>query len=167
VTTDGLASPTPPTPAGPSRSHRVRNLLVIVAGFFVTLAVVVGGALYFLYERSVGIDRSTPQVVTRQFLNAALVLRDPDQVSLFVCSGWSATEAVALVNAPTDPRVVVSWGDTRATVTGDRATALVDVRFTVHDGTGLQEDVQTWLIELENEDGWRVCGLSKEPSLDP
>jgi hypothetical protein len=152
---------------GSPRSQRIRNLLLIVMGFFVTLAVVVGGALYFLSDRAIGIDRSTPQVATRDFLHAALVLQDPGQVSLFVCSDWSTAEAVELVSPPTDPAVNVSWAATRVTVVGDRATALVRMRFTVRDASGLQEDVEMWQLDLVNEDGWRVCGLDKEPSLDP
>ena len=138
-----------------------------MVGFFVTLGVIVGGAMYFLYDRALGIDRSTPQVVTRQFLEASVTLRDSNRVSLFLCSRLSVQQAIALVDAPTDPDIMVSWGDTTATIVGERATAVVKVRFTFHDGSGLQEGIQTWVVELVNEDGWRVCGLTKESSLDP
>ena len=136
-------------------------------GFFVTLAVVVGGALYFLDERSGGIDRSTPEIVTDQFLDAALVLKDPARVSLYVCDDWSAAQAMQEVDAPTDPRVSSFWGDPTVQAVGQRATVTVRVVYRVYVNSRLQQQVQLWTLDLVDDGGWRVCGLEKESSLDP
>lgn len=167
MTTDRLASPTPPTPAGPPRSQRIRNLLMIVAGFVVTLGVVVGGALYFLYERSVGIDRSTPEIVTDQFLGAVLRDKDVARTSLFVCSEWSPEAALAEASVTTNPQTSVSWEDMIATVSGEMATVSVRVILRIPVEGGAHRRSEVWTVRLSNEDGWRVCGLSKESSLDP
>jgi hypothetical protein len=167
VTIDGQPTPAASAPAGPRRAPRLRRLLLIVVGFLVVLGVLAGGALLLFYDRTTAIDRSTPQVAADQFLDAALVLRDPDRVALFICDEWSAQAAVAQAGAPTDPRVVMSWGDSTVTVAGRAAIAVIDVRFTVRDDGGLHEDVQTWTLQLEDDDGWRVCSLSKDALLQP
>lgn len=166
MTTDRLASPTPPTPAGPPRSQRIRNLLMIVAGFVVTLGVVVGGALYFLYERSVGIDRSAPELVTDQFLEAVLVHRDSNRTSLFVCSDWSADEAIAAVNPPKND-VRVDWGITAVNRTDKEAIVDVRLDFSVTLNGRPFSDMQSWTFHLRDQDGWRVCSLTKNGSLNP
>jgi hypothetical protein len=141
----------------------VRRLLVVAGAFVLVLGAVAGGAFYYFYDRATAIDRSTPQVVVDQFLDATLVLKDPDRTSLLICDRWSAAQAMTSVGAPSDPRVSVTWGDPIATVTGASATVSVNVFFRATAG----EDIETWTLILENQDGWRVCDLTKESSLDP
>ncbi len=107
MVTDGQ----PARASTPPRSHRLRNLLLIVVAFAVVLGAVGAGTLFYLYDRATAIDRSTPELVAGQFLRAALVERDSSRVSLFVCSQWTAAEATNDVSAPTNPKISVSWGD--------------------------------------------------------
>ena len=165
MTTDGSASPTP-APVGSPRSQRIRNLLLIVMGFFVTLAVVVGSALYFLDDRAVGIDRSAPENVAREFLHAVLVQRDSSRASLLVCSGWSGDEAMAAVSPPKED-VAVEWGITAVAKTDREADVEVELGFTGKVGDRDFTDVQSWTLHLRDEGGWRVCSLTKNGSLNP
>jgi hypothetical protein len=139
----------------------VRNVLLVVIGFLAVLGLVAVTLTYF-YDRTTAIDRSTPQVVTEQFLDATLILDDPDRVSLFVCSEWSALDAMQAVARPADPRVAVDWGSFSTTIAGDIATVVVQVESSVDAGPISGNSIRTWTLELRNEDGWRVCHLTKE-----
>ena len=83
-------------------------MLLIVASFVAALGVAAGGTLLYVYDQATAIDRSTPQVVVEQFLDATLILNNSDRVSLFVCKQWSAEAALLAVAPPTDKRVAVS-----------------------------------------------------------
>jgi len=167
VTIEGHGSPAAPAPAATRRPHRVRNLVLIVAAFFVALGAIAGGALLFFYDRTTAIDRSTPQIVTDQFLDSALALKDPARVALYVCDSWSAEQAMQAIDAPTDPRVSPFWGDPVVETAGDSALVSVRVIFRVSVDGGVQQQVQMWTLSLVEQDGWRVCGLTKDESLDP
>ena len=145
----------------------MRNLVLIVTAFFVAIAAFAGGALILLREGGGGIDRSTPQAATDQFLEAALSLKDVNRLSLFVCSQWSAARAMEAADLPTDPRLTPFWGDMDVTSAGESATVTVRVIYRLYDDGEIQQQVQMWSLRLEQQDGWRVCGLTKDPLLDP
>jgi hypothetical protein len=163
--TDDQSAPTPASvPAArtppPRRRGRVVLLVVaIVAGF---LLVVGGGTAVFLYDRATAIDRSTPEVVVRQFLRAGMVERDSARLSLFVCSQWSAEAATTAIAAPTGNGVTVSSGDYTSNVNGSKATVTAKVHIFRGTGAVTADTVRTWKFQLEDQDGWRVCGLTKE-----
>jgi hypothetical protein len=135
-----------------------------VLGFVV---VVGGGTAFVIYDRATAIDRSSPEVTTDQFLDSVLVLRDPARISLFVCSSWSAQDALAQAKPPDDSRVAISWGDLSVQENGARATVRAKVQFSAPAGSGFFRDAQIWRLELADEDGWRVCSLAKEGSVNP
>jgi hypothetical protein len=139
-------------------------VVAIMAGF---LLVVSGGTAVFLYDRATAIDRSTPETVVSQFLDSSLVLKDPAKTSLFVCRNWAADDAIAQAKPPTDPKVVVTWGDFDVQRTGSKSTVRATVQFRLPVGQGFARDVQRWRLELEDQDGWRVCSLVKEGSINP
>lgn len=72
------------------------------------------------------------------------------------------------VSAPTDSRVSSFWGDPAVDAEGDYATVTVRIVYRVPTGGGgIQQDTEWWTLFLEHQDGWRVCGLNKDLSLDP
>jgi hypothetical protein len=166
VTTDEQPAPVAPTPASaePRRSHRVRNLVLILVAFVLVLGGVAGGTAFYFYDKATAIDRSTPQVTTEQFLNATLVQNDRTRASLFVCRAWSVDQAIAAEAAPSETTVSVTWGADITNITGDKATMSTRITFRFPDSRRL---VETWTLSLVNEDGWRVCGLTIEPSTPP
>jgi hypothetical protein len=171
VTTDEQPAPTAPAPASaqPRRSHRARNLVLILVAFVLVLGGLGAGTAFYFYDKATAVDRSTPQVTTVQFLNATLVQKDLARTSLFICSSWTAEEAMAEAAAPTDPRIVTSFGDFVASINGSDATVAARVVFRAKvNGGPIQQEVQMWQLSLKNEDGWRVCGLTKQDeSLEP
>jgi hypothetical protein len=168
VTNDEPATPAAPVPASSAPPRRLGRLLLIVVAFLVALGAVAGGALLFFYDQITGIDRSTPQVVTDQFLEATLSQRDSSRVALFVCSDWSAEQAVQAADAPTDSRVSTFWGDVTVNTVGETAIVSVRVVYRLPTGGGnIQQDTEMWTLQLERQDGWRVCGLSKDSLLEP
>jgi hypothetical protein len=130
-------------------------------GFVLALAAVATGTVFYFYDKATAIDRSNPQVVAEQFLDSALLLKDVNRLSLFVCEDWPAEDALAAAAPPTDTRVVPSWGDYATSLAGEMATVEVRVRFTVDAGAVSAVSVRVWTLELEYQDGWRVCSLSK------
>jgi hypothetical protein len=171
VTTDEQPAAVTPALASaePRRSHRVRNLVLIVVAFVLVMGGLAAGTAFYFYDKATAIDRSTPQITTEQFLNATLVQKDLARTSLFICGSWTAEEAMAEAAAPTDPRIEASWGDFVASINGSDAMVTTRVVFRAKvNGGPIQQEVQMWQLSLKNEDGWRVCGLTKQDeSLEP
>jgi hypothetical protein len=138
--------------------------VAIVVAFLVLLGGTIGVAAY---DRATAVDRSTPGAVTQQFLEAAVVTKDPARVGLFICARWPVSEAMAATGAAARPDISVNWGIVDQTQNGDNATANVRVRLSFAAGGGLSyREVQPWRITLINEKGWRVCGLEIGPSIN-
>jgi len=166
VPSNPATAPSQAAAANPAR--RLRNVLLVVAGFLVTLGAVAAGTLFYFYDQATAIDRSTPEVVVSQFLRAALVEKDPRRLSLFTCQQWSTEGAMAAAAPPADERIAASWGgDLAAEMSGGSATVDVRVQFADEDGALAVVSKRVWTFELENQDGWRVCSLTKGPLLDP
>jgi hypothetical protein len=146
-----------PAPVPARKRGRFRRLLLVVA-VIVGSSVVLGGAIgVVVYDKATAIDRSTPTVAVRQFLQAAVVDRDVSRIALFVCAQWSPTEALSAVGEKLDASVMVNWGVTSVQESGDQAQAQVRITFTA----GGFSDVQVWRITVAREDGWRVCALQR------
>ena len=106
VTTSAVPSSVPPAAAVPSsagpgaatatrRPRRGRRVLLIVA-IVVAFLLLLGGTIGVVaYDKATAIDRSTPTVVIRQFMEAAALDHDSTRVGLFVCQGWSAADAMS------------------------------------------------------------------------
>lgn len=165
MTIDGQATPAAATAAEPGRPGRLRTTLLIVVGFLVALGAVAGGALLFLYDRATAIDRSNPEGVAVQFLDAVLVAKDANRVRLYTCDSWPADQAMSLARPSFEDDVSSTWNDLNAIADGRRATVTVNVQFV--SASPRVRYSERWTMDLVNEGGWRVCGLDKESSLDP
>jgi hypothetical protein len=169
VTTDEQPAPETPAsaPAEPTRSHRVRSLVLILVAFALVLGGLAAGTAFYFYDKATATDRSTPEVATQQFLNATLIQKDPNRAGLFVCDTWTGSQALAAV-APPSGEVTTTWGDPVVSQTGGSATVTIGVQFSYSVGGGADvRDIQSWTLRLEKQDGWRVCGLTKNGSLNP
>jgi hypothetical protein len=140
-------------------------VVLVAAAFLAALAALAGGTVLFLYDRATAIDRSSPEGVAVQFLDAAIVAKDPNRVALFVCDGWPAEQAMAAAIPPAQGNVSSTWNDLVARVDGDRATATVTVQF-VSSSPRVRYS-EDWTLTLARENGWRVCDLTRGPSLEP
>ena len=170
VPTSAPSSATPasgaPVPVGaaPRRGRRILLIVVIAVAFLAVLGGTIG---VVAYDKATAIDRSTPDVVIDQFLQAALVDRDADRVGLFVCARWPVADAMNATRLDARTDLHVNWGITSLTRTGDQAVAEVRVRLSIPAGNdALFRDVHSWHLTLVNEGGWRVCSVEIGPSIN-
>ncbi|MFG1774925.1 hypothetical protein ACGFIG_00640 [Micromonospora sp. NPDC049048] len=159
---DRLAPPSPaPAPERPRR--RLRTLLTVVTSLVVALCLGGVAAGYVLYNRAATPDRGSPDVAVVNYLQAALVSRDPNRAVLFTCDG--SLQSIEDLRSQLERRerdlgtsfsinienvVVVMNGSSSATVTAViRRSASVD---------GVQQSLtDPWRFEAQDRDGWRVC----------
>jgi hypothetical protein len=154
-----------PGPAAPRR--RKGRILLILAIVVASLVVLGGIAGVVVYGQATKIDRSTPTVVARQFLQAALVEKDVGRVGLFVCGQWPAVQALAAADPHLDPAITVAWGITSEQLQGRKAQVVARVTFSLSGGGVSQRSVELWTFDAVQENGWRICALSRGPSLGP
>jgi hypothetical protein len=100
-----------------------------------------------------------PAVVVRQFLQAAFVERNTAKAQVFMCNGRQAIDLIGKFRAD-DPGLEVSWGTIPVNISGDSASAEVDITFTSPQQIGPEAypaDRESWLFVLRHETAWRVC----------
>ncbi|MFG3687746.1 hypothetical protein [Micromonospora sp. NPDC047740] len=155
----------PPAPApAPERPRRpLRAVLTVVAGVLALLCA--GGAVvgFVLYDRVTAPDRSSPDVVVVNYLQAMLLARDDNKARLFTCDdvipsidGFrdqiaSREQELGVTFSINIENVAVSKTDSsNATVVAViRRSAVVD---------GVQQSItDTWRFGLRHQNGWLVC----------
>jgi len=159
------AAPAVGAPArAPRRGRRILLIVAIVVAFLVLLGGTIG---VVAYDKATAIDRSTPGAVTQQFLEAAIIAKDPARVGLFICARWTVSGAMAATGAASRPDLSVNWGIIDQSQNGESATVDLRVRLSFAAGGGLSfREIQPWRITLANENGWRVCSLEIGPSVN-
>ncbi|MGK5442822.1 hypothetical protein ACSNN7_13550 [Micromonospora sp. URMC 105] len=142
-------------------------MLTVVAGVLALLCV--SGAVigYVLYDRATTPDRSAPDVVVVNYLQAALVARDDSKANLFTCAGplpavdgfrdqmTAREQELGIVFSINIEDVAVNKTDaTSAAVHAViRRSATID---------GVQQSLtDTWRFEVADQrEGWRVCSAA-------
>jgi hypothetical protein len=164
----GSATPSPAAPAAAPAGRRPGRRALLIVAIAVVFLVLLGGAIGVVaYDKATAIDRSTPGVATQQFLQAALVDRDPGRVGLFICVRWSVADAMRATALVSVPGLNVNWGIIAQTQNEGNATTDVRVRISVPGNGGVfYREVQPWHITLVNEGGWRVCRVEIGPSIN-
>ncbi|SCE73383.1 hypothetical protein GA0074695_0687 [Micromonospora viridifaciens] len=156
----------PPAPApAPERPRRpLRTALTVVAGLLALLCA--GGAVvgFVLYDRATAPDRSAPDVVVANYIQAYLVDRNDTKAEELTCEGQidlgglrSLRDDLVAREKRFATTISVSWGALRAQQTGDRAVVTVDLIISAFVDGISQSDRQTWQFETRHGDGWRVC----------
>src|SRR5256885_7683593 len=162
---------TGPSPAERLRAARARRRQVfrqvLVIGFcFFSLLCFGGVASGFLfYHQATKPDLSTPEHVTRKYLEAYLVDRDEYAARQYQCSDTSGLSDLRSFRDDIDSRgrtnhvtIAVSLDSVRETSrSGGQATVSVDIVLsTVAEGDQLTR-VQHWEFAARDQDGWHVC----------
>jgi hypothetical protein len=157
-----------PAVAAPARAPRRGRRILLIVAIVVAFLIVLGGTIGVVaYDRATAIDRSTPDVVADQFMQAATVDRDAVRVGLFVCASFPAADAMNATKLDARQDLHVNWGITSLTQTGDRAEVDLRVRLSVPAANdALFRDIHDWHLTLVKEDGWRVCGVEIGPSIN-
>ncbi|WP_406109317.1 hypothetical protein [Micromonospora globbae] len=160
----------PPAPAAPAPERprrRVRTVLTVVAGVVALLCL--GGAVtgYVLYDRATAPDRSAPDVVVANYIQALFNDRNETKAQEFACTGTTGLDQLRTLRDDLVSReerfgtsIAVRWGPLNVQRSGDAADVKVDLIISaVVDGSS-QSDRQPWTFTMRLNDGWRVCGAS-------
>lgn len=148
--------------------------VAVVAGIVLVAGVGgVAGSGLFIYHEATKIDRSEPEVVTDEYLRAALVRKDKVGADLYACSDQSKLAPIKALRDDLDKRekdfgvsFLVTWGSYRRTGSALTADLTLSGR---RDGVVDSKWTESWRFEVVNEGGWRVCGAEKiaQPSASP
>ncbi|MEU9828296.1 hypothetical protein [Micromonospora chersina] len=158
-----LAPPAPaPAPVRPKR--RLRTVLAVVAGVLALLCV--GGAAvgFVLYDRATAPDRSSPEVVVANYIQAFFEDRNDTKAGEFTCDGDADLGDLKLLREDLVARegrfgaeISVGWEALSVQQQGDLAIVQVDLVISAFVDGISQSDRQGWRFETQHRDGWRVC----------
>ncbi|MEU4713819.1 hypothetical protein AB0F73_09240 [Micromonospora purpureochromogenes] len=139
----------------------------MVAGVLALLCMSGGVIGYVLYDRATTPDRSAPDVVVVNYLQAVLVARDDSKANLFTCDGPLPAvdefrDRMAAREQQLDAVFSVNIENVAVTKTGDKS-AVVDAvirRSATIDGVQ-QSLTDNWRFEVaDQQEGWRVCSAA-------
>nr|MDT0662647.1 hypothetical protein [Micromonospora sp. DSM 115978] len=144
-------------------------MLAIVAGGLAFIGLIGAVAAYLVYDTVTAPDRSAPDVVVSNYLQAYLVDRDEVRTNLFTCSGdVPGLEPMRTLRAEAerrerefDVKVRVVWGALDRAVTAEGETVRTTLRiggYSATDGTSRSSRQELWEFDVVDQDGWRVCG---------
>jgi hypothetical protein len=144
---------------------RWRRIAVVVAAVVVAAGIGVGSWALIGYNELTRIDRSEPEVVTDEFLRAALVRKDAAGTDLYVCSDQSGIEPIKALRRDLDRRerdfgvvIEATWGAYDRE--GDSLTTEVTITARKNNAVESKND-ERWRFTLVNDGGWRVCGAER------
>ncbi|GGM30018.1 hypothetical protein GCM10012279_56100 [Micromonospora yangpuensis] len=161
---------TPPlaTPA-PQRPQRGRALLALLIGVLALLASGGAAAGYLLYDQATAPDRSAPDVVVVNYLQAFLVDRDDAKAELFTCTDAGIDlnqlsvlrDDLELRERRFDTSISVRWENVRVVGQHSSAEVNIDILLSAFVNGLVQSERQEWrfLTNLKNE--WQVCGAGR------
>ncbi|MEV4119404.1 hypothetical protein [Micromonospora sp. NPDC049645] len=141
-------------------------MLTVVAGVLALLCLGGVATAYVWYNRAAAPDRSTPDVVVINYLQAALVSRDANRAKLFTCDGAVASVdkfAAEVVAREQELGVSFSINIEDVAVSESASDAVVTAvvrRSATIDGIH-QSLADRWRFDVEDRDGWRVCSGSQ------
>ncbi|MET8085229.1 hypothetical protein [Micromonospora sp. NPDC005237] len=159
--------PAPPAPAPQPRRRRLRTVLTVVGGVLALLCLGAVATGYVLYNRAAAPDRSAPDVVVVNYLQAALVSREPNRARLFTCDGVvpELDEFGAQV-VRREQELDVSFsinieGVAVSKVSPSDASVVAVIRRSASIDGVQQSLADTWRFDVQDRDGWRVCAGTK------
>ncbi|MBM0238426.1 hypothetical protein JNW88_17025 [Micromonospora sp. ATA32] len=153
--------PAAPAPVRPRRS--LRTVLTVVAGVLALLCV--GGAVvgFVLYDRATAPDRSAPDVVVVNYLQATLVARDDTKADLYSCDRpLPAIEGFRdqMVSRERELDVAFSINIENVAVSKSgpsNATVFAVIRRSASIDGVQQSLTDSWRFDVVDQNGWRVC----------
>ncbi|SBT63823.1 hypothetical protein GA0070622_0789 [Micromonospora sediminicola] len=164
-----MAPPAPaPLPVRPKRP--LRTVLMVVAGVLALLCT--GGAVvgFVLYDRATAPDRSAPDVVVANYIQAYLIDRNDAKAQEFACRSSGDLDGIRALRAELEQReanfnvmIKVSWGPlVRAEDGPGEAVTTTLAISSSQNGQPRSSRREAWRFALvDNKDGWRVCGANK------
>jgi hypothetical protein len=163
----------PAGPGAPTPSRTGRTVAIVVAAVLATVTVLCIGGLgagYLIYRHVSEPDRSTPGVVTRQYLQATFDDRDKSKASQFTCGPPSDIGSIEQTLTDIISReqrfnihITVGWENFDAQQNKTAANVKVRLKIEVPEENGQpSESFQQWSFALRHQgSGWRVCGAQR------
>ncbi|WP_234587531.1 hypothetical protein [Micromonospora sp. MH99] len=159
--------PAPPAPAPQPRRRRLRTVLTVVGGVLALLCLGAVATGYVLYTRAAAPDRSAPDVVVVNYLQAALVSRDVNRAKQFTCDGAvPALDEFGAQVVRRERELDVSFsinieGVVVSKVSSRDASVIAVIRRSASIDGVQQSLADTWRFDVQDRDGWRVCTGSR------
>jgi hypothetical protein len=141
----------------------------VVAGVVALLCL--GGAVtgYVLYDRATAPDRSAPDVVVANYIQAFLNDRNDAKAEQFACREEDGLRAMRTLRQELEQReasfdvvVRVRWGPLTRVKDGEGESVTTTLTISSSaNGQPRSSRREDWRFHVVDEDGWRVCGGSK------
>jgi hypothetical protein len=139
---------------------------MLVAGALALLCTGGAGVAFVAYRDATEPDRSSPDVTVDNYLRAFLVDRNDTRAQLYLCRPSLRLTEMEVLREDIEAReaehsikIVTSWGSLKVDTQGGQSMVTVEVLRTISDGS--ESDRQTYLFNVVDDGGWRVCGASK------
>ena len=163
----GAVPPLPPTP--PKRGLGLRKTVLLVVAV-IAFGLCVGGSItaYVLYDKATQPDRSTPEGVLEQYLDAKFASRDNIRAKLFECPASDLADIeAALIDVKNREerfsiKITVKPVSFDVHISGKHADVDVALKVLVPEVDGRETlSQQEWRFLLENNRSWLICGAKK------
>ncbi|MFF5234300.1 hypothetical protein [Dactylosporangium sp. NPDC000521] len=164
----GRPAPTPPANP-PKRGLGFRKTLLLVIAI-AAAGLCLGGSItaYILYDKATAPDRSTPEGVLEQYLNAKFNTRDNIRAGVFQCSSAdlndvdAALDEVKQLEARFSTNITVRPATFTVSATEKQATVDSVLHVVIPEASGQQSvSEQAWKFELRKDSSWRLCKATK------
>ncbi|GAB7041603.1 MULTISPECIES: hypothetical protein [Catenuloplanes] len=162
------APETPPSAKPVKRRRSWKTVVLVIASVLGVLCSGTVGYGLWWYNQETKPDRSAPDVVVDNYLRALLVENNPVQRSFYECSdrrGLAAIEALRSDIVEREEKFgtdfQVTWGSIKESGTGSDRQATVDIRLSAIVDGFPQSDIQSWQLDVRDQDEWRVCGARR------
>lgn len=151
---------------------KTRQILLVALALIAFGGIAGGLSLLSVYNKATKIDRSVAKVVVRQYLVAALVERDDQQSSLYICNEPGDLSTVAKLRRDLEAgearngyvtQIVIS----RSIESGGGSTVETEVQLNQGTGTDVRTRIVYFRFRMINQDGWRVCSAEQLPDPSP
>jgi hypothetical protein len=154
------------TSAGRFKSRRARLVLALVGGVMGLLCLGGAGIVFLLYDDATKIERTAPDAVVDNFLRAYFVNRDDQEASLYQCKSGGDLSKISQFKADVlaaekkySLGVNVTWTSLVISTENGSTSVSTEIRRAFSDGSERVSD--GWEFQLQDQDGWRVCGAAE------
>jgi len=150
---------------------KLKRIVLIVAVAVGVGAVGAAGVALRAYDQATKIDRTHPESVVGEYVDAFLVQRDAIRTGLYVCDNAELEEMAALreqliqEEKSSAAQTHVELGPSQTSDGGRQVVR--EVVLSQGQGVEVRTRIQTWRFTLADEDGWRVCGAEQIPTPSP
>jgi hypothetical protein len=150
---------------------KLKRIVLIVAVAVGVGAVGAAGVALRAYDQATKIDRTHPESVVGEYVDAFLVQRDATRTGLYICDNPDLEDMdrlrVQLIHEEQDRGTLTLVALGVSHVMDDGRHVDTELLLSQGAGTDVRTRAQMWRFTLTDEDGWRVCGAEQIPTPSP